>query len=216
VPHPRTGSHLFLAAIYLFLLGTFLTKNRGTHDEFKKVEGYDVVPDGEYWTVVEDVAMELGKTFSHPHLYWSLRILGPDHYGRILKRVFVIKPVSVKWLKRDLFLCGLQLESLSDLPDRLEDLSNLKLKVKKESRSVRIITCDGGAHDTGHLFLHFVDDKGRDYLDQQLRPRQQPEDQEGFRSLIGFFVRRYGCPRPHEAYIEDGKNGAIIFSTEPV
>jgi hypothetical protein len=198
----------------------FLTDNlsqalKALHDEFNKVEGYDVVPDGEYWTVVEHVAMELGKTFSHPHLYWNLRILGPNHYGRILKRVFVIKPTSVKWLKRDLFLCGLQLESLADLPDRLEDLSNLKLKVKKESRSVRIITCDGGADEKGHLFLHFVDNTGRDYLDQQLRPRQQPEDQEGFRSLIDFFVRRYGCPPPHEAYIEDAKTGCVLLSTDP-
>lgn len=183
-------------------------------EDFSKVDGYDVVPDGEYWTVVEDLSMELGKFSRHPRLYWSLRILGPNKYDRKLKRVFVVTPASLKWLKRDLFLCGLQLESLAELPDRLENLINLKVRVRKNLRSVYILAVDH-IGDGGHLFLHLYDKSGREYLDQQLGQRQHPKDRQDFEGLIEFFVKKYSCPDPSKGFLEDSKTGGILFSTDP-
>ena len=41
---------------------------------------------------------------------------------------------NIKWLKQDLFSCGLHLEKLSDLPHNLERLLNVKLEVTKRTR----------------------------------------------------------------------------------
>lgn len=183
-------------------------------NDFQTVQGYDVVGDGEYWTVVEDVILGVAQPSGDPKIIWKLRILGPDHHARQLQRVLVISRDSVKWLKKDLFLCGLGIESLKDLPDRLENLTNLKLRVRKKSRSVHILACDGGVSEEGRLFLHLVDETGREYLDQQLWPQQYPQDEEEFESIIDHFINRYHCPRPQVAYLEDAKTGEILFRME--
>jgi hypothetical protein len=40
----------------------------------------------------------------------------------------------VKWLKKDLQRCGLELERLSDLPNNLGQLLDVKLKVTKRTK----------------------------------------------------------------------------------
>lgn len=182
--------------------------------DFRRIEGYDVVPDGEYWTVVEDVSFDTLKSTGNPRMTWMLRILGPNRYGRQLRRDFVITRDSLKWLKRDLYLCGLELESLSDLPERCVNLVNLKVLVRKQGRAVRILVVDRRIGEEGHTFLHLVDEKGHEYLDQQLSSSQQPSNQYEFQTLIDHFVDRYQCLRPHKACVEDAKSGAIVFSSD--
>ncbi len=184
-------------------------------EDFERIDGYDVVADGVYWAVVEDVSLELPHSSSSPRIVWKLKILGPTHYGRQLRRTFVITQDSLRWLKRDLYHCGLALGSLQELPSRLENLLNLKMLVKKDSRSVHILRVDLPVSADGHLFLHLVDEAGTEYLDQQLLPRQQPQDQREFEAVIDHVVKRYQCPRPHEAYVEDAKTGETLFRTEP-
>ncbi len=182
--------------------------------DFSLVRGYDVVPDSEYWTVVEDVTLGIVSHSGRPRITWSLRILGPTAFGRQIKRSLVITPDSLRWLKRDLFLCGLEVAALADLPYSLDNLMNLKLLVRKQIRSVHILACDGSVGEHGNLFLHMLDVQGSEYLDMQLQPRQYPQDQQEFETLIDHFVRKYECPRPRRAYLEDGKSGSVLFSTE--
>ena len=68
-------------------------------------------------------------------LKWTLRILAPTHKGRLLWRNNVMASnENIKWLKQDLYTCGLQLQKLSDLPGYLEQLLNIKLEVTKRTR----------------------------------------------------------------------------------
>lgn len=122
---------------------------------------------------------------------------------------------SLRWLKRDLYHCGVALESLQDLPGRLDSLLNLKMLVKKDAGSVHILRVDLPVTAEGHLFLHLVHETGTEYLDQQLLPRQQPKDQQEFEAVVDHVVKRYQCPLPHDAYLEDSKTGAILFRMEP-
>jgi hypothetical protein len=183
----------------------------GLDHDFRSIQGYDVISDGEYWTVVEDVMLEVAQPSGSPRIIWKLRILGPDNYARRLQRTLVITPDSMQWLKKDLFLCGLGLESLKDLPGKLENLINLKVKVRKKFRSIHIIACDGGVSEEGHLFLHLVDETGQEYLDQQLWQQQCPQDEQEFEAIVDHFVTRYQCPSPHEAYLEDAETGQTLF-----
>jgi hypothetical protein len=43
-------------------------------------------------------------------------------------------PENLSWLKTDLFTCGLELEKLSELPENLEKLLDVKLEITKRTR----------------------------------------------------------------------------------
>ena len=96
---------------------------------------FEAVPDGKYQVNVDRVELTRAQTSGNPMLKWTLRILAPNHKGRLLWRNNVMASnENIKWLKQDLFTCGLQLQRLSDLPGQLEQLLNVKLEVTKRTR----------------------------------------------------------------------------------
>ena len=96
---------------------------------------FDTVPDGKYQVIVERVELSRAKSSGNPMLKWTLKILAPTHAGRLLWRNNVMaSKENIKWLKNDLHTCGLELEKLSDLPERLNDLLDLTLEVTKRTR----------------------------------------------------------------------------------
>jgi len=95
---------------------------------------FDEVPDGKYQVNVEKVELTHSQN-NNPMLKWGLRILGPNHANRMLWRNNVLVTTeNVKWLKNDLYVCGLELEKLSDLPGQLDELLDVKLEVTKRTR----------------------------------------------------------------------------------
>jgi hypothetical protein len=108
-------------------------------DDFATAEvedkDYDSVPDGKYQVNVDRVEITRSQTSGNPMLKWTLRIIAPACKGRLLWRNNVMATKeNIKWLKQDLFACGLQLQKLSDLPGHLESLLNVKLEVTKRTR----------------------------------------------------------------------------------
>lgn len=96
---------------------------------------FDTVPDGKYQVIVERVELSRAKSSGNPMLKWTLKILAPTHAGRLLWRNNVMaSKENIKWLKNDLHTCCLELEKLSDLPERLNDLLDLTLEVTKRTR----------------------------------------------------------------------------------
>ena len=96
---------------------------------------FDTVPDGKYQVIVERVELSRAKSSGNPMLKWTLKILAPTHAGRLLWRNNVMaSKENIKWLKNDLHTCGLELEKLSELPERLNDLLDLTLEVTKRTR----------------------------------------------------------------------------------
>jgi len=95
---------------------------------------FDDVPDGKYQVKVEKV--ELARTQNgDPMLKWQLRVLGPQHRGRMMFRNNVMaSKENIKFLKADLLTCGLELGKLSDLPNRLNDLLDVAMEVTKRTR----------------------------------------------------------------------------------
>ena len=95
---------------------------------------FEDVPDGKYQVNVDKVELTKAKTSGNTMLKWTLRIIAPAHKGRLLWRNNVIATNdNVKWLKQDLYTCGLELKKLSDLPAHLEQLLNLKLDITKKT-----------------------------------------------------------------------------------
>jgi hypothetical protein len=92
------------------------------------------LPDGKYQVVVDKVELTTTKTSGAPILKWALKVLGGPHAGRRLFRHNLIgSKDNLKWLKTDLHTCGLVLAKLSELPDRLGELLDVKLEVTKKT-----------------------------------------------------------------------------------
>ena len=96
---------------------------------------FDAIPDGKYQVNVDRVEITKSQTSGNPMLKWTLRIIAPSCKGRLMWRNNVMATKeNIKWLKQDLYTCGLQLQKRSDLPSYLESLLNVKLEVTKRTR----------------------------------------------------------------------------------
>jgi hypothetical protein len=94
---------------------------------------FENVPDGKYQVAVEKVELIQAST-GNPMLKWTLRILAPRFVNRFLWRNSVFTHNTLKFVKTDLHLCGLDLEKLSDLPKQLDKLLDVKLEVTKKTK----------------------------------------------------------------------------------
>jgi hypothetical protein len=92
------------------------------------------VPDGKYQVQVEKVELTEAQSSGNPMLKWTLRIIAPRMVNRLMWRNSVITHNTLKYLKTDLHICGLDLERLSDLPKQLRELLDVKLEVSKKTK----------------------------------------------------------------------------------
>jgi len=76
-------------------------------------DGQEVIPDGYYDTLVEEVRLTKTQRTGNPMLIWKLSILGEEFHGRTLNKMRVITEKSLQFLKEDLECCGVHLERLS-------------------------------------------------------------------------------------------------------
>jgi hypothetical protein len=84
--------------------------------------------------VVEKVEIAEAHTTGNPMLKWTLRVLAPRYVNRLMWRNSVFTPNTLKFVKTDLHICGLDLEKLSDLPRNLSKLLDVKLEVTKKTK----------------------------------------------------------------------------------
>ena len=94
---------------------------------------FETVPDGKYQVNVEKVELTKAQTSGNPMLKWTLRVIAPTCINRLMWRNNVITHNTLKYLKTDLHLCGVDLEKLSDLPKHLNKLLDVKLMVTKKT-----------------------------------------------------------------------------------
>ncbi len=96
---------------------------------------FEEIDDGKYQVTVDRVEITKAKSSGNLMLKWTFKILGPKHEGRLLWRCnqFATSQ-NMSWLKTDLHTCGIELDKLSDLQDRLGELLDLKLEVTRKTR----------------------------------------------------------------------------------
>ncbi len=95
---------------------------------------FESVPDGKYQVSVEKVELTEAQSTGNPMLKWTLRVIAPKFVNRLMWRNSVITHNTLKYVKTDLHLCGLDLERLSDLPKHLDQLLDVKLEVTKRTK----------------------------------------------------------------------------------
>ena len=111
------------------------------------------LPDGKYQIRIEKVEITRAQSSGNAMLKWTMRVLGPQHKGRVLWRNSVMASSdNLRWLKTDLHTCGLDLQKLPDLPANLERLLDVSLEITKRTKGEneniyfnrRIVTEDAG------------------------------------------------------------------------
>lgn len=90
------------------------------------------IPDGDYVSVVEDVALTSSST-STPTIVWTFRIRSGSYSNRLLRKVRPVTERTIAWVKEDFLKCGLKLNSFSDLPSRIEELRGCCVSVVKRA-----------------------------------------------------------------------------------
>ena len=127
---------------------------------------YDSLPDGRYQVEVASVDLTISKSGGNPMLSWELTVLGPRYVGRkIWRNNMMITPENIRWLKQDLWKCGLKLQKLSDLKTRLSELLDLRLEVTLKTKN-----------DIQNVFFNkLLDGKGRDKVDNAENKRDNAD-----------------------------------------
>ncbi|MBI4873386.1 MAG: DUF669 domain-containing protein [Acidobacteria bacterium] len=99
---------------------------------------YSDIPDGPYEAVIEEARVTETATTGRPMVVWKLRLQGPVAAHRSLPKVRVITDNTVAWLREDLRKCGLNLERLSELPQRIHEIEGLLLPIEKRTKDGRM------------------------------------------------------------------------------
>ena len=108
-------------------------------DEFEETEvpeqEFSPIPDGKFQVLVERAEIATAQSSGNPMLKWTLRILGPAYRDRLLWKNSVLLSGLLQYVKKDLQTCGVHIQKISDLPDQLEKLLDLKLEITKKTKN---------------------------------------------------------------------------------
>lgn len=110
--------------------------------EEAEVEGgnkYENLPDGKYQVKIDEIRFENAKTSGRLQLAWVFKVLSPATAAN--RKIFHYRGLdeeSVKWMKQEVWKCGLEVEKITDLPHVLENLLDrvieVTLKTKKNDK----------------------------------------------------------------------------------
>jgi hypothetical protein len=93
------------------------------------------VPDGKYQVIVHKVELARSKQSDQPMLKWQLKVIAPNYVGRLVFRNNMLASAeNIRWLKQDLFTCGLELAKLSELPANLTKLLDVGLEITVKTK----------------------------------------------------------------------------------
>jgi hypothetical protein len=94
----------------------------------------DIV-DGTYHAVIDEARLTQTVSTNRPIVIWNLRILDPPYTNRRLSKNRVITGKTLGYLKEDFSKCGLMLQKLSDLPSRIEEMSQRHVQIEKRTQN---------------------------------------------------------------------------------
>jgi hypothetical protein len=99
---------------------------------------YADIPDGNYEALIEEARVTTTASTGRPMVVWTLRIQGPVAANRTLPKTRVVTDSTVTWLKEDLQKCGLNLERLSELPQRIHEIEGQVMPIEKRTKDGRM------------------------------------------------------------------------------
>jgi hypothetical protein len=95
---------------------------------------YTSVPDGRYEVVVAEASLTKSQRSGNPMIRWVLRITGSTFRDRILRKHSAITDNTLRFVRKELEICGLRLERFEDLKSRVAELEGVELEVVKVTK----------------------------------------------------------------------------------
>ena len=92
------------------------------------------LPDGKYLCRVDQLELKESKS-GKPMLAWQLVVIDGKHKGRkLFRNSMLVTEENLKYLKKDLLSCGLELDRISDLPGELNSLLDIEIQVTAKTK----------------------------------------------------------------------------------
>lgn len=95
---------------------------------------YQGVPDGRYEVVIAEAALTKSQRSGNPMIRFVLRISGSTYRDRILRKHSAITENTIRFVRKELEVCGLHLEKFEDLKARIHELDGIPLEVVKVTK----------------------------------------------------------------------------------
>lgn len=100
-----------------------------------KVDSGDKFPDGTHQASISRVSIGESKDHSRLFVVWELLGVSPEVEGMTHKHFRTLDDKNLPWLKKELAVCGVELERLSDLEDRLPELLDKVLEITVKTKA---------------------------------------------------------------------------------
>lgn len=110
-------------------------------------------PDGTHQAKVSRVSIGENKDHSRLFVVWELEGLSSEAAGITHKHFRTLDDKNLPWLKKELAVCGIGLERLSDLEDRLPELLDKVLEI-----AVKTTNKDGKDYTNTYFNAKLADD----------------------------------------------------------
>lgn len=92
------------------------------------------VPDGRYEVVVAEACLTKSQRSGNPMIRYVLRITGSTYRDRILRKHSAITENTIRFVRKELEVCGLKLDRFDELKTRANELEGLELEVVKVTK----------------------------------------------------------------------------------
>lgn len=92
------------------------------------------IPDGRYEVVVAEATLTKSQRSGNPMIRYVLRIAGSTFRDRLLRKHSAITENTIRFVRKELEICGLRLEKFDDLKARMNELEGIELEVVKVTK----------------------------------------------------------------------------------
>ena len=87
------------------------------------------VPDGRYEVVVAEATLTKSQRSGNPMIRYVLRITGATFRDRIIRKHSAITENTIRFVRKELEVCGMQLARFEDLKSRIHELDGVQLEI---------------------------------------------------------------------------------------
>jgi hypothetical protein len=94
----------------------------------------NLIPDGRYEVVVAEASLTKSQRSGNPMIRYVLRITGSTFRDRILRKHSAITENTIRFVRKELEICGLRLDKFDDLKARTRELEGVEIEVVKVTK----------------------------------------------------------------------------------
>lgn len=94
----------------------------------------NTIPDGRYEVVIAEASLTKSQRSGNPMIRYVLRITGSTFRDRIFRKHSAITENTIRFVRKELETCGLQLERFADLKSRIHELEGVELEVVRVTK----------------------------------------------------------------------------------